>query len=232
MTVIILLGLSLQVVLLHVSRAASALAAFFASAFLLLLAAGKMSAELPIIFFGLELPAFAVVIAAILWFVLASLLVFRETRTELLPVIRQVFLGFARGLTLCMIVVAAIAIIVFPCVFLATEFPLAFSLSVSAGLLTLLVLYLRRKYRGMAAYDASDTRQDARDGRPSLCKRYIFRVLLRPLLMLLLFLVYVYLCALLLYAPLRGCLGIVLLTLCVMFAARFIRRTPYVAAGE
>jgi hypothetical protein len=232
MTVILLLGIGLQAVLFHISRAASALAAFFVSAFFLLVSAGKMFAGLPVVIFGLDIPAFIAVIAAALWLAVASYLVFRETRADLIPIMRQVCLGFVRGFVLCMIVVAAIAIIVFPSVFIAIEFPLVFSLIVVAGLLAILVLYLIRKYRGMAVCDASDTRQDARDTRPSLVKRYLFRVLLRPLLIVLLALAYAYMCALLLYTPLWGGLGFVLLTICIMLAARFLRRTPYVAAGE
>jgi len=172
-----------------------------------------------------------VAIAALLWFASAGYLVFREARDDFMPLVRQACSGFARGFILCALVVAAIAIIVFPCVLLATESPAIFSLFVIAGLLGILVLYLIRKYRGMAACEASDTRQDAREGRPSLLKCYLFRVLLRPGLILLLGLAYAYLCALLLYTPLWGGLGLVLLTICVMLAARFLRRTPYVAAA-
>jgi len=232
MTGIVLLGLCLQAGTFNLSRAASASIAFFASALLLLVSAGKMAAGLPAGLFGLELPALVPFVLAVLWLGLSIYLLFREARADLVSILRQVCLGFARGVALSVFVLAVMAVVVLPCAFLAISFPLLFSLLVLAGLLALLVLSLYRKYRAMQARDAGDTRESARCDRPPLWKRYLFRVLLRPGLIIILALAYAYICLLFLHSSLWGGIGLVLLSLSALLAARLFRRTPYTASGD
>jgi hypothetical protein len=226
-----MLGIGLQAILVLYSRAVSALAGLFVSAFLFLLSAGKMSANLPVGFFGLEFSAGISVVVSMVWFAFAGYLVFREARFTLIPMIKQASLGFARGLMLFVMLIAGMAVIVFPAAFLASASPLVFTLLVTAFLFALCLFYLRRKYMSILAHDAGDTRK-TESARPSLIKRYLFQVLLRPCLMVLLALAYAMLLALVFYSALWGVLGLVFLTLCGMLGARLLRQTEYVLGND
>jgi len=231
MAVLLILGIGLQAILAVYSRAVSALAGMFISALLFLLAAGKASADLPVGFFGLELPAVVFIAVSAMWFISAIYLVLREARAVLIPMLRQVSRGFVHGMALFAMLIAGMAIIVFPAAFLASASPLAFSIIVIAFLCMLFALYLRRKYRLLLARDASDTRKTESE-RPSLIKRYLFQVLLRPCLIVLLVLGYAMLLALTFYSALWGVAGLVFLTLCSMLGARLLRRTEYVLGND
>jgi hypothetical protein len=190
-----------------------------------------MFAGLPVVIFGIELPALAFLIAAGFWFVLSVYLLLREQGHLLPAIFSKAFASFARGCTLCFAVVAVMAVIVFPSVLLAIALPSLFSVLVLGGLFALLIFYLFKKYRSMSAADASETRQRLHDTRPPLCMRYLFRVLVRPCLIALLALAYAYLLVLFLHAQVLGGLGLIFLTLSAMLGARLLRRTAYVAGS-
>ena len=233
MTGLLLAGLGMQFLVWRFSRSASSVVGMLAALVLLLISAGRLGIPDGAAFFGAAFPAWIAVLLALVWLVGSLLALMRGDDPGITGFIAPVLNGLFQGTALCVMVVVAMAVLVFPFVLLATSIPVVFRLFALACLAVLSVMLLLRKYRTMKALDQGDTRAVNGSGaRPPLLRRFLYRVVVRPLLIVAVVLAYAYGARLLSIAPVWGALLLAVLSVAVMLLSRILRRTAYVSARE
>lgn len=229
---ILVLGLLLQALLLPFSRFAALFPGAFAALILLLVSVGPLVRGGTVSFFGLGLPPLVGLVLGLVWLAACGWGFVHFSSAGTGSAVRGLVAGFGKAALLCLVVVVLMAILVLPLVILANALPTLFTVVTLAGVLVLFVWMLRRKYRNMARLDISDTRRFSRDEWPTLRLRWLFRALIRPVLIAIVCLVYVYGLLLLNTAPLVGGSALIALTLLLMWTARILRSLPWMDGSD
>ena len=172
-------------------------------------------------------PGPIVLVVSALWFVTALYLLIRDLmvnrgyRTQLLADLREAVTGNLKIYFMIVALMMLMFVIVFTLVFLVQKAPVVFRSVSLVFIIGLLFFLLARKYSNMKKLEVSDTRRKLTE--VPLFHRFLYASILKPVIICLLIVLYIYVLYTFNFSPVIAITGFVTLTILITFFSRLIK---------